>query len=195
MGASAITAPRNLTIPLLTADDTLAVLGLAQTFSAVKTFSAIPVMSGGAVGFPATQVPSAGANDFDDYEEGTWTPVVGGDATYTARIARYVKIGRLVWLICDLEINVLGTGSATVVSGLPFVAAAASVQAAGGVQYFASIATAVTWIGVYTIANTATASFAGVGAAVAVSTMTAIPISVFQNAARIVFTVVYEATG
>jgi hypothetical protein len=35
----AITADRKLTIPTLTADDTLAVLGLAQTFTGDKTFS------------------------------------------------------------------------------------------------------------------------------------------------------------
>lgn len=38
--ASAIVAARNLTIPLLDADDTLAVLGLAQTFTPLQTFSA-----------------------------------------------------------------------------------------------------------------------------------------------------------
>ena len=36
--AAAITAARNLTIPLITANDTLAVLGLAQTFTAAQTF-------------------------------------------------------------------------------------------------------------------------------------------------------------
>src|SRR3990167_3677387 len=57
--AAAVTADRNLTVPLITADDTISVLGLAPTVSLFTTFSAIPVMSGGAVGFPATQVASA----------------------------------------------------------------------------------------------------------------------------------------
>lgn len=38
---AAITADRTLTLPLITGTDTLAVLGLAQTFSATQTFAAI----------------------------------------------------------------------------------------------------------------------------------------------------------
>lgn len=41
----AITADRILNLPLITATDTLASLGLAQTFTAVKSFSAAPVIS------------------------------------------------------------------------------------------------------------------------------------------------------
>ena len=37
--SSAIVANRNITIPLLTGDDTLSVLGMAQTFTAAKTFN------------------------------------------------------------------------------------------------------------------------------------------------------------
>src|SRR3990167_9206698 len=102
----AIVANRVLNLPLITGTDTLAVLGLAQTFSAVKTFSAIPVMSGGAVGFPASQAASATANDLDDYEEGSWTPAVGGDATYTTQTGRYIKVGKKVWAAATITINV-----------------------------------------------------------------------------------------
>ncbi len=48
--SSAIAANRNLTLPLLTADDTVAVLGLAQTISGVKTFTATPKVT--IAGFP-----------------------------------------------------------------------------------------------------------------------------------------------
>src|SRR3990167_2522357 len=51
----AIVADRQLNLPVITGTDTLAVLGLEQTFTAIKTFSAVPVMSGGAGGFPASQ--------------------------------------------------------------------------------------------------------------------------------------------
>ena len=47
--------------------------------------------------FPATQVSSAGVNTLDDYEEGSWTPSVGGTASYNtgglARVGRYTKLG------------------------------------------------------------------------------------------------------
>jgi hypothetical protein len=47
--------------------------------------------------FPATQVPSADANVLDDYEEGTWTPTVSLNTSYTS-FGTYIKIGRLVYL-------------------------------------------------------------------------------------------------
>lgn len=78
-------------------------------------------LTGGQIAFPAAQVPSAGANTLDDYEEGTWTPSVGGTATYTTQDGTYVKIGKLVFVTVSLTINVLGTGSNAVISGLPFV--------------------------------------------------------------------------
>lgn len=77
----------------------------------------------GQLKFPATQNASADVNTLDDYEEGTWTPSVGGNATYTQQIGRYTKIGRVVYIMCLLQINVLGTGSANVISGLPFTVA------------------------------------------------------------------------
>ena len=58
----------------------------------------------------------------DDYEEGTFTPNVGGNATYTSQIGKYVKIGRSVTIKLELHINVIGTGSTSIISGIPFAA-------------------------------------------------------------------------
>lgn len=77
----------------------------------------------GQIKFPATQNASADANTLDDYEEGNWTPSVGGSATYTTQIGTYTKIGRLVFIRCLLTINSIGTGSTGTISGLPFTAA------------------------------------------------------------------------
>lgn len=107
--------------------------------------------NGGTVRFPATQVPSSGANDLDDYEEGTWTPSVGGTATYTLQQGIYTKIGRLVHVHCRLTINSIGTGSQTTISGLPFTAAVAT---AGVVPFFASAANSFTSVGCYTSGTT-----------------------------------------
>lgn len=52
--------------------------------------------------------------------QGTWTPSVGGNATYTVQTGSYTRFGRLVFIRFSLTINVLGTGSGTTVSGLPF---------------------------------------------------------------------------
>lgn len=188
----AITADRTLNLPVITGTDTLSVLGLAQTYSAIKTFSAVPVMSGGAVGFPATQVASATANDLDDYEEGTWTPAIGGTATYTTQIGRYIKVGKAVWITCDLEINSLGSGSTTTISGLPFTSVTSNSQALA-VAYFASIAGGnVVMLTAYQISNSATVNFAGLAAAGA--SMSAAQ-AIFGNSARVIFAGVYEASA
>jgi hypothetical protein len=75
--------------------------------------------------FPATAVASANANNLDDYEEGTWTPVVsagsinGAGKVYTGG---YTKIGRLV----QISFNATSTDqnlqvtSYVAFSGLPF---------------------------------------------------------------------------
>ena len=76
--------------------------------------------SEGQIIFPASQNASADANTLDDYEEGDWTPSVGGTATYTTQVGKYTKIGRLVVLQCDLLINAIGTGSQTTITGAPF---------------------------------------------------------------------------
>ena len=74
--------------------------------------------------FPATAVASADPNTLDDYEEGTWTPSLGGTATYNAQIGTYTKIGNVVTVSGRIHVNIKGTGSGTIVSGLPFTSAA-----------------------------------------------------------------------
>lgn len=76
--------------------------------------------------FPATQVPSADANTLDDYEEGTFTPVINGSGgnptvTYSFQLGTYTKIGNIVNFSIDVRWNGLsgGSGSASIV-GLPF---------------------------------------------------------------------------
>lgn len=51
---------------------------------------------------------------------GSWTPSLGGNATYTNQVGRYVRFGRLCFITCSLVVNVLGTGSTSAISGLPF---------------------------------------------------------------------------
>jgi hypothetical protein len=74
----------------------------------------------GQVKFPATQNASADANTLDDYEEGTFTPTLGGTSTYTFQFGNYTKIGNRVYFKIYMEVNVIGTGSGQTISGLPF---------------------------------------------------------------------------
>ena len=75
---------------------------------------------------------TAAANALDDYEEGTWTPVVkyggAGGTAYSlgSTLATYTKIGRVVYFSVELEItnpSASNDGSDINVSGLPYTAA------------------------------------------------------------------------
>jgi hypothetical protein len=97
----------------------------ANTWTAAQTFSANPSLTGGAISFPATQVASAGANDLDDYEEGTWTPTItasSGTFTTVSGSGRYTKVGRLVTVQVSITITTVGTASGGIVFTLPFTA-------------------------------------------------------------------------
>lgn len=101
----------------------------------------------GQIAFPATQNPSSDPNTLDDYEEGAWTPSVGGTATYTTQTGTYTKIGRLVSFRCSLIINLLGSGATSAIAGLPFVAAA-NINACS-VGFFSNAALSLTSISAY----------------------------------------------
>ena len=115
---SGISAATTRTWTFQDTNDTL--VGRATTDTLTNKTLTLPSIS--QIQFPATQVQHAGANVLDDYEEGTWTPSVGGTATYTTQVGGYIKIGKMVTAWCKLIINVIGTGSLTTISGLPFTA-------------------------------------------------------------------------
>jgi hypothetical protein len=82
--------------------------------------------SGTGITFPASQNQSSNANTLDDYEEGSWTPLVqfGGSSTgvtYTYRTGTYVKIGRqvTVWVTFYLSNKGSSTGDFQI-AGLPY---------------------------------------------------------------------------
>ena len=83
--------------------------------------------SGKGIDFSAT--PSTGTSELlNDYEEGTWTPVVtpgaGAFTTVTITSATYTKIGRTVVVQAVFRLNDSGTGVGTInIAGLPFTAA------------------------------------------------------------------------
>jgi hypothetical protein len=57
------------------------------------------------------------ANKLDDYEEGTWTAVHGGQNMGT--VGRYTKVGQMVTLVLDATAHASATSSASI-TGLPF---------------------------------------------------------------------------
>jgi hypothetical protein len=74
--------------------------------------------------FPATAVASADPNTLDDYEEGTWTPVLNGFTIIGATTVsgQYTKIGRIVYLRCSISAatSIASTAATSNITGLPF---------------------------------------------------------------------------
>lgn len=154
----------------------------------------------GQIQFPATQVPSANLNTLDDYEEGTWTPELGGSTgtsgqTYGGRAGAYIKIGRFVHCHGYLGLSAKGTISGNVVLyGLPFTAENASVQYASlTISHFQNLATNWIWLGGYLTPNEAVCVLRGMQAAgTGASTLTTTDIS---NTTELFFSISYRAAS
>lgn len=82
--------------------------------------------------FPATQVASSDANVLDDYEVGTFTPVLGGAGgtsgqSYGLQAGNYVKIGDRVFIDANTSLSTKGTITGNLrVTGLPFTSKSGS---------------------------------------------------------------------
>ena len=115
----------------------------------------------GNIAFPSTQVASGGANTLDDYEEGTWTPVLGGSGgqsgqVYSIQVGRYVKIGKIVSIYGRVRLSTLGTITGTVqLQGLPFTAVnVANAYASLLCGFFQNLVTSITFVAGFPEVNT-----------------------------------------
>jgi hypothetical protein len=145
--------------------------------------------NGNGIDFSASEGGGATSSLLDDYEEGTWTPSVGGTATYSARVGKYVKIGKIVFVSCDMTISSIGTGSLYSVSGLPFSSVSDQQGQAGSIGYWSGWSQGVIYPALR-IDATSTSFIIG-GATSAVITAAAL-LNVFQDNSRIIFSATYE---
>ena len=89
---------------------------------------------------------TADANKLDDYEEGTWTPVIIGDGgptsgqSYGSVTAHYTKIGSFVFCACDIQLTAVGTinGNYAIINNLPF-SVTTNHMGGGSVGYYSGI--------------------------------------------------------
>ena len=181
IGQNGLNAPLSLTSPTIA----------TPTFTGQATIPTIN-LTGGQITFPATQSASTNANTLDDYEEGTWTPNVGGTATYQAQTGEYIKIGRFVYATFDMIINQIGTGSTTGISGLPFAAGGSSQGQAGSVGYFASLPNGVYYIALRLDLNSTTIATA---ATQGIQTTITNGLTIFANSARLIGSIYYCASA
>jgi hypothetical protein len=93
-------------------------------------------IAAGQIAFPATQNPSAGANTFDDYEEGSFTPAMTFNSsatgvTFSVQAGFYTKVGNRV--LFEIQITLTSNGSGVgnnEITGLPFTVLAVNRAAA-----------------------------------------------------------------
>jgi len=146
--------------------------------------------TGAGITFPTVQSASTDANTLDDYEEGTWTPSVGGTATYSAQTGQYVKIGRQVTVFFDMSINVIGTGNTTLILGLPFSCSSTSTGQGGTLTYWSALTTSAVYIAIRVDNGASQIIFAGSTAATA--TLSA-SFSCLGSTSRMIGTMTYTA--
>ena len=100
--------------------------------------------------FAATPVLSADPNTLDDYEEGTWTPILGGAAgqtgqSYSLQQGFYQKIGNRVYFSFKATLTAKGTiTDVAVLSGLPFTIGGTEGNGAGYITDFRNLGISVT---------------------------------------------------
>jgi hypothetical protein len=156
---------RNPTFNNVTVDGTLTVDQIVEkTGAAGITLDGVTLKDGNVVladgkGIDFSATAGTGTSElFDDYEEGTWVPVVadaatGGNIGTGSRDGRYTKIGDMVFVqgwIVNANTTGLTAGNQLYVQGLPYAANSATIF-----RYVGSIITAdvtftqylVPWIG------------------------------------------------
>jgi hypothetical protein len=116
-------AAQRTTLNAAAADGTTYVGTTAIALNRASAAQALTGIEG--IGFPATAVASADPNTLDDYEEGTWTPVIqgstaSGTGTYTTQQGYYYRIGWITFIVGKVTWTAhTGTGNIRI-SGLPF---------------------------------------------------------------------------
>jgi hypothetical protein len=147
-------------------------------------------LSGGVV-FGSTS-GSVTSKTLDDYEEGVWYPNIGGTATYNSQIGHYVRVGDIVHVTANMHINVRGTGSPTVIQGLPFTSYNQNApQGAVNVMYYSGISTSMIWVTGYVVHNNTYMYFSG--NTVSSTTIQHNTQNMFQDNTRIDFSATYRA--
>ena len=109
--------------------DRLVVSGTGNGDVTVSTGNLVIGTSGRGIDFSATSDGSGTSTSelFDDYEEGTWTPTIGGVSVGSGN---YTKVGALIFIECLITANSVST---TTINGLPYNLVSA--QGYGGVSF------------------------------------------------------------
>lgn len=137
----------------------------------------------GQIKFPATQNASSNANTLDDYEEGTWTPVLSFvtpgnlSVVYSTQVGWYIKIGQLATISANVQTSTFTHTTASgngEITGLPFAATSTSGHAGMQALQFSGITKAnYTSISGDIVAGTSTIGFGASGSGQGAANVTA----------------------
>jgi hypothetical protein len=170
----------------------------SATLTSPTVSSGALTLTSGQLSFPATQAPSNDVNTLDDYEElAAWTPVIGGSGgtsgqTYSAQIAKAIKIGKQVHAWFDVTLSNKGTITGAVqIQGLPYTQGAALGNV--HISFWTALGAAKVYVG--GIANNGTTAITLYGAGAAATGLTALADADISNTTRLVGMVVYEASA
>ena len=149
------------------------------------------VASGQGIDFSATaDGPNRTSELLNDYEEGTWSPSIGGSTTYTDQVGYYTKCGNVVTVSGRMAINSqAGNANTYQITNLPFTSKTTGNAKAGGgtIGTYSGLAISVIALSSYVEGNTTNMVFTYV-VVPANSNLTA---TIFGNNADIYFSATY----
>lgn len=172
---------------------------LARIANALTWVAGVVFDGSGAVqqiAFAATQSASSDPNTLDDYEEGSWTPIIGGSGgesgqSYTLQTGTYVKIGKTVTLQFQATLSNKGTITGTVLIGnFPFVVGSGQFTA---LMWDATVSNFSTVLALPTVGITGAAI--RVSTSVGTSSNGTIATSDIGNTTTFAGTIIYQATA
>lgn len=117
--------------------------------------------------FPAAPVLSADPTTLDIYQEGTWTPVVGGAGgqsgqTYSVQAGLFTRIGRLLFAAFTVTFAMKGTIAGDLqLLGLPYPLTSLPGAGGGGTVSFSNLATNWSDVTIRSLAGTSTGRIIG----------------------------------
>jgi hypothetical protein len=130
--------------------------GTMKGASTIGVGGATASASGAGITFPSgVSHYSTDANTLDDYEEGSWTPVLDRDSTpativYSVQVGRYVKIGSMVYCMAEIGISSISSAGSGLnkLTGLPFTSENTGTgnggRWGGVIEYSTALPTAIT---------------------------------------------------
>ena len=132
---------------------------------------------------------TATANALDDYEEGSFTPTLGGTTTYNGAGGFYTKVGQVVSVQCFVNIASLNTpkNGNHYIQGLPF--ASSGQESYMGVHYFYNCAVNMSYLAFRATGYDMWPTFAG-----SPSGSMGVNPAIFQNNTQVYIAGVYRTT-